>query len=295
MALDALRKYGLNVGRLATSGRYLMELPPAEARAHLRAIEDAGITNVWYGETWGAEAFTFAQRLLYATERIVIGSGVIRALERGAKNAASAQWTILQEFPDRYILGLGASGDTRKQGKSPVQFLRDYLTELDENTFRLTGSDVRYPRILGAYSTGTTTIGRDMCDGITTFLITTEHTKWARDLLGPEPFLTAGITVGIGNDIEKYRAYGRKMLEYYLPLPHQINKYKNLGFSEQDYAPPGSDHLVDSLMAIGPIDVVAERLRQHLANGADQVNVAFLGASPAEEIEHLGELNRLLG
>ncbi len=295
MSLESLRKYGLNVGRLSASGRYLLELPIAEAKAHLRAIEDTGVSSIWYGETWGPEAFTFAMRLLYSSERIIIGSGVIRALERGPKNAASAQWTILQEFPDRYILGLGASGDTRKQGKSPVQFLRDYLTELDENTRRLTGGDGRLPRVLGAYSTGTTTIGRDMCDGITTALITAEHTTWARNLLGPDPFLTAGITVGVGDDVEKYRAHARKMLEYYLPLPHQINKYKNLGFSEADYEPPGSDHLVDSLIPIGPIDVVAERLRQHLDNGADQVNVTFLGASPAETVEHLGALSELLG
>ena len=293
MSLEVLRNQGLNVGRLSASGRYLLDLPVAEAKAHLRDIEAAGVTNLWVGETFGQEAFTFAQQLLYGSEKIVIGSGVVRALERGAKNAASAQWTILREFPDRYILGLGASGDTRKQGKSPVQFLREYLTELDENTKRLTGSDTRYPRILGAYSTGTTTIGRDMCDGIQTFLVTTGHTKWARELLGPEPFLSVGVTVGVG-DIEKNRAHARTMLEYYLPLPHQINKYKNLGFTEEDYAPPGSNNLIDSLMAIGPIDVVAERLREHFANGADQVSLAFLGASPAEEIEYLGELNRLL-
>jgi probable F420-dependent oxidoreductase len=295
MSLEGLRARGLNVGRLAASGRHMLDVSPAEAKAHARAIEDAGITNLWYGETWGPEAFTFAQRILNATERLVVGSGIVRALERSPKNAASAQWTILQEFPNRYILGLGASGDTRKVGKSPVQFMRDYLAELDQHTERLTGSSTRYPRIQGAYSPGTTKIGRDLCDGITTALITAEHTAWARELLGPEPFLTAGVDVCVTNDIKKFREHARKLLEYYLPLPHQINKYKNLGFSEEDYAPPGSDHLIDRLMAGGPIDVVAERLREHLKNGADQVHITFLGATPAEEIEHLGELNRMLG
>jgi probable F420-dependent oxidoreductase len=295
MPIDALRQQGLEIGRLAAGSKYLTELPPAEAMNHLRSLEKAGVSMIWYGETFGHEAFTFAQRLLYNSDRLVIGTGIARALERPPKNAASAQFTIMEQFAGRYLAGFGASGDTRQRGQGTVEFLREYLTELDSHTFRLTGGSTRYPRVLGAYSTGTTKVARDLCDGLLTFLVTPEHTGWARGVVGADLFLSVGQWVAVGHDVDETRTIARERLAYYLKLPHQINKFRNLGFTDDDFAPPGSDHLIDRLIPNGTIDVVAERLREHFANGADQVNVSMLGATPAQEIEYFAELKRLLG
>lgn len=291
MSLDALRSYGLNVGPVAASLSGLDDLRQMPSR--LKALEDAGITMTWYGETFGHEAFTFGQRLLYASERIVVGTGIARALEREPKNAASAQWTITEEFPNRYVMGLGASAATKERGKGTVQFLRDYLVEVDANTERLTGKPGRYPRVLGAYSVGTISLSRDMCDGLTTFLTTADHTKWAREVIGPDRFLTVNLSV-IPGEAHRAREIMRERLVYYLKLPHQINKFRNMGFKEEDFAPPGSDALIDGLIPHGPMDVIIERLREHLRNGADQVNIHVLGTDPNKEIDYVAEINQEL-
>ena len=52
-------------------------------------------------------------------------------------------------------------------------------------------------------------------------------------------------------DAEKARAVGRKALEIYLNLANYLNSWKRLGFTDEDVAKPGSDRLVDAVVAYG--------------------------------------------
>jgi alkanesulfonate monooxygenase SsuD/methylene tetrahydromethanopterin reductase-like flavin-dependent oxidoreductase (luciferase family) len=69
----------------------------------------------------------------------------------------------------------------------------------------------------------------------------------------------------------------RDRLAYYLTLPHQIAKLKRLGFTEADLAPPGSDRLIDALVAGGPPDQVREAVRAQYDAGAAQVDLSLAG------------------
>jgi len=77
-------------------------------------------------------------------------------------------------------------------------------------------------------------------------------------------------------DTEKARAVGRKALDIYFNLANYRNNWKRLGFSEKEIARPGSDRLVDALVAYGTPEQVAARLREHLDAGADHVPVQVL-------------------
>ena len=58
-------------------------------------------------------------------------------------------------------------------------------------------------------------------------------------------------------DAEKARAVGRKALEIYLNLANYLNNWKRLGFTDDDVAKPGSDALVDAVVAYGTPEQIA--------------------------------------
>lgn len=299
MSLDALRKHGLNVTRMAAGITGIDGLgvayDPKQTGPRMRALEEAGVAMISVGEILTHEAFTYAQRLLYATERITVVNGIVRALEREPKNAAAAQWGILEDFPNRYLMGLGASAETKARGKGTVQFLRDYMTELDAHTERLTGRPGRFPRVIGGYSKGTMSLTVGTSDGLITGATDPEHTAWARSLIGPEPWLMVTVGITISDDPVRSRELRRGgALSYLLTRPHQIAKFKAMGFTDEDLAPPGSDRLIDRISPHGSLEHCVERLREHLTAGADTVNVRILGSTPNEEIDQLAEINQIL-
>lgn len=254
----------------------------AEAQAYVRVVEQAGFGMLWLAEVMGREAFTTAQLALAATDHMIVGNGIARALERSPKSAASAQAGLAEAYPGRYVLGLGVSGAVRERGVGSVPFMADYLTGIDETLTRL---DVRSAtwRVLGAYSMGLTRLAAERTNGLLTYLVTVEHTAWARGVLGDDPFLAVAQWAVLDPDREVARALARDRLEYYLTLPHQLNKLRRLGFTDDDLAPPGSDRLVDALTLHGSPDEVAASLHAHLDAGADQVAISPLGPpSPAK-------------
>jgi hypothetical protein len=50
------------------------------------------------------------------------------------------------------------------------------------------------------------------------------------------------------------------------------------GFTDEDVTKPGSDRLVDSVVAYGTADQIAQRLQEHVAAGADHVAVQVVEA-----------------
>ena len=95
-------------------------------------------------------------------------------------------------------------------------------------------------------------------------------------------------------DAEKARAVGRKALEIYLNLANYLNSWKRLGFTDEDVAKPGSDRLVDAVVAYGTPDAIAARLKEHLDAGADHVPVQVL-TGPDKLVPALAELAGPLG
>jgi probable F420-dependent oxidoreductase len=83
--------------------------------------------------------------------------------------------------------------------------------------------------------------------------------------------------VVLSADAEKAREVGRKTVGFYLDLSNYVNNWKRLGFTDDDVAKPGSDKLIDAVVAYGTPDAVAKRLTEHLDAGADHVTIQVLG------------------
>ena len=62
-----------------------------------------------------------------------------------------------------------------------------------------------------------------------------------------------------------------------------MNNWLRLGFTEDDVRKPGSDKLIDAVVAYGTPDAIAQRLNEHLEAGADHVAIQVLGGWPERQ------------
>lgn len=264
MITENLLRHGTRPPPYALSTGDLDRLSADEAAAWVRGVEELGFGMIWLSEVSGREAFT------------------------------SAQASLSERYPGRYLLGLGVSGASRERGIGPASFMRAYLEDMDRCEFEFAPASGRLPRVLGAYSPHITRLAASHADGLITFLVTPDHTRWARQTLGAPPFLSVVQWVLPEAEGRRARTVAREALAYYLGLPHQLAKLRRLGFDDRDMTPPGSDRLIDALVAWGGEGEITERLRAHFAAGADQVAIAVVGPPGPRKREQLQAVAQML-
>jgi probable F420-dependent oxidoreductase len=100
-----------------------------------------------------------------------------------------------------------------------------------------------------------------------------EHTRRAREILGPGALLIAEQKVVLSDDAAIGRRRARAALAWYLDTPNYLENLRWLGYSDGDFEHGGSDRLLDDLVAVGSEDAIRARVSDHLAAGATQVAV----------------------
>jgi hypothetical protein len=78
----------------------------------------------------------------------------------------------------------------------------------------------------------------------------------------------------------------------YLGLVNYTSNLRRLGWTDADMTDPGSDALIDALVARGSPSDVAAQLTGHLTSGADHVCVQLLtveGADPIDGYRRMAE------
>src|SRR6476646_5156602 len=193
--------------------------PAAEARPAAREIEELGYDTLWYPEGLGTrESFTNATVLLGATERLRVASGIANIWGRDAVSAANAARVLADGFDDRFLLGLGVSHPRQVDPRGhryrrPVATMRAYLEAMDDDPFvSPDGPGVErppVPRVLAALRPPMLRLAAEMALGAHTFLVPVEHTRRAREILGPEPLLVVEQKVVLGHDLAEARERAR--------------------------------------------------------------------------------------
>ncbi len=135
----------------------------------------------------------------------------------------------------------------------------------------------------------------DRAAGAHPYLVTPEHTRRARSVLGPDRFLAPEQKVVIDPDPQRGRDLGRPHVEKpYLGLVNYTKNLLTLGFDDADLADGGSDRLIDALVRHGDADAVAAGVTEHLTAGADQVAIQLLTAKGTDPVEGYTALARAL-
>ncbi len=256
--------------------------------AQLQEIEALGYGAIWAGGSPPAE-LDWVEPLLASTTNLQVATGIVNIWTAEAGPTAQSFHRIDEAYPGRFLLGIGVGHrEAITEYKKPLDALNDYLDKLDEHGVP------KDRRVVAALGPKVLQLSAERSAGAHPYLTTPEHTAQARALLGTEAFIAPEHKAVLTTDAEQARAVGRKALEIYLNLDNYLNSWKRLGFSDSDVAKPGSDRLVDAVVAHGTVDAVAARLREHLDAGADHVPVQVL-TTPDKLVAALTELAGPLG
>jgi probable F420-dependent oxidoreductase len=275
-----------NLGTYGAFGHYSMwqQLSPEQ----LRDIEALGYGAIWAGGSPPAE-LSWVEPILEQTEKLQLATGIVNIWSAAAEPVAESFHRIDKAYPGRFLLGIGVGHpEANQEFRKPIDALSEYLDKLDEN-------GVPKDRIVvAALGPKVLKLSADRSAGAHPYLTTPEHSAEARKVIGPSAFLAPEHKVVLTTDAEKARATGRKALEIYLQLANYLNSWKRLGFTDEDVAKPGSDRLVDAVVAYGTPEAIAARLKEHLTAGADHVAVQVL-SGPDKLVPALAELAGPLG
>ena len=179
---------------------------------------------------------------------------------------------------------------TPRSTSSPTTRWSSYLDELD-------GASVPTSRrVLAALGPKVLRLAAERSAGAHPYLTTPEHTAKARELVGNSVFLAPEHKVVLTTDADEAREIGRETVDFYLGLSNYVNNWLRLGFTDDDVRKPGSDKLIDAVVAYGTPEAIAARLNEHLEAGADHVAIQVLGGWPEDKLlAALGELAGPLG
>jgi probable F420-dependent oxidoreductase len=80
------------------------------------------------------------------------------------------------------------------------------------------------------------------------YFVTPEHTRRAREALGPDPLLAPEQAVVLDADPERARTTARGYAALYLSLPNYLNNLREFGFSDSDFEDGEADALIDAVV-----------------------------------------------
>jgi probable F420-dependent oxidoreductase len=109
----------------------LPNLPLREHAELIRRAEAAGYTDLWSGETNGADGFTPLALAATWTDRARLGTGVVGVFTRGPALLAQQAAALTDASEGRFVLGIGASSDRIVEGWNGMPFSRP-LTKISE-------------------------------------------------------------------------------------------------------------------------------------------------------------------
>lgn len=245
----------------------------AEKIDEIAEIERLGYGTFWIGSS---PDIGLVEKALNATKSITIATGITNVWQTEPE-AVSAEFQRLAS--DRFVLGVGIGHKQLDQAyEKPYDKLVSYLDRLDVPQDRL---------VLAALGPKVLQLAADRSAGAHPYLVPVEHTAAAREVLG-DKILAPEVTVVVEEDREVARAIAREQLSFYFTLTNYVNNWMRWGFTAEDVAAPGSDHLIDALVPSGNPDQVAEKLHAHLAAGADHVAIQSLNGRYEELAAALG-------
>jgi probable F420-dependent oxidoreductase len=249
----------------------------AEAAAEL---EEIGFGTIWVP---GREPHDLEERLhllLSSTQRITVATGIVSIWTHAASATAALHARLTSEFPGRFLLGLGVSHAPAVGGK-----YRKPLTEMVRYLDALDAADPPVPRterVLAALAPRMLALARQRALGSHPYLVTPEHTRIAREALGPDALLAPEQTVVLEEAADVARAVARAWLARYLQLPNYADNWVRIGFDRADIENGGSDRLVDALVAWGDVHAIRAKVDAQRAAGADHVAIQVVASDPAQ-------------
>jgi len=291
---------GVELGRVGAWG-HLDSLSAAEARAYARRVEALGYGTLWVPETVGREPFTLLGMLAGETSGLVLGTSIVGIWGHDAQTTRMASLTLSEATDGRFVLGLGVSHPhlaEKLRGhrfERPLTRMREFLAAYRAAVIRAPALDgvTEPPVLVAALRERMTALAATDADGAFPYLVSPEHVARMRrtlDAAAERRLLAVTLPVVLGSGSEAV-ASGRAYLKPYLRTPTYRAAWALQGFEPADWEPPGSDRLLQAMVAMGDVARARQRIDELVAAGAD--HVALIPLAPDGTTEHLATLEAL--
>ena len=267
------------VGIWSSQLRYGNTAEAADAAAEL---EELGFAALWIPDV-GGPVLDSVDHLLASTKQVVIATGILNLWMHEPSDVAARYASLTEKHGDRFLLGIGCSHapliDSKEPGRyrKPLAATRAFLDVLDATEQPVPVEN----RVLAALGPKMLELSATRARGAHPYLVTPDHTRKAREVLGDGPLLLPEQTVLLADNRDEARAVGTDWLRAYLALPNYANNLLRSGFTQDDLESV-SDRLFDAIIAWGGEDAIVRRVDEHKQAGADHVCVQALTADPRE-------------
>jgi probable F420-dependent oxidoreductase len=223
------------------------------------------------------------EHLLDTTQHIAVATGIVNVWKDDAATVGASYHRVTARHPGRFLLGLGIGHPEATQDyQHPYAKLVSYLDQLDELKVPAGG------RVLAALGPRVLRLSAERAAGAHPYLVTPEHTRQARQILGDGPLLAPEQKLVFETDPERARAIGRPYVQNpYLGLTNYLSNLRRLGWTDADLAGGGSDALIDALAVHGDAAAIARGVTAHLDAGADHVATQVLNPDPLPALRAL--------
>jgi probable F420-dependent oxidoreductase len=248
----------------------------AEAAAELDAL---GYGALWIPGGIDDTVLASVDLLLGATKRITIATGIINVWKQQPVDVAAWYHALSAEHRTRVWLGLGIShapiigADWTK----PIAKMREWLDGAEAAGLP---ADAMCLAALGPQMVA---LSGKRSGGAHPYLIDPNHTKGAREILGPGKVLAPEQGVVLESDPAKARELARGALAHYRNLPNYCNSWARLGYTEAEIADL-SDRFIDGIFGWGSAEQIAARIKKHHDAGADHVCIQAINAGGLEGV-----------
>ena len=254
------------------------------------AAEALGYGAFWMPGGAGGDVLDRCEVALRATTSLVVATGIVNIWRHDAAEVAATTAALNEASGGRFLLGLGVSHERliREEYVAPLTKMKSYLDELQaagQGPEQLALAALR-PKMLR--------LSAERSLGAHPYFVPVEHTSVARAALGAGALLMPEVAVLVETDADVARAKAREFCSRYLGLPNYTNNLRDLGYSEDDVEAPGSDRLIDAIVAWGTPEQIAERIAAHHAAGADHVCIQVIGNPDGSPVESWSQMAAVL-
>lgn len=250
----------------------------ADAAAAAKRIEALGYGTLWIPETVGKNPTVLASWLLANTEKLNLATGIINIYHREPGVTMAAQKSLAEQSGGRFLLGMGVSHKPLVEGVRgleygpPVKTMRAYLEGMKAAPYNGFPPAEDPPTVIAALGPKMLELAASACQGAHPYFSSPDHTRMARDIMGPDAMLCVEQKIILEADADKARELARPVAQIYAGLPNYRNNWLRMGLSEDDINNL-SDKFIDTTFAWGNIDAIKNRIAEHMDAGATHVCV----------------------
>ena len=240
-------------------------------------IEALGFGTLWVG---GSPSLAQVRPFLERSSTITVATGILNVWQHEPAEVAAQRARLAGDFAGRFLLGIGVGHpEATAEYESPLAKMGAFFDGLDAAPEPV----ARDERVAAALGPRMLALAAARSLGTHTYFVTPEHTRFAREQVGPDALVAPELAVVVEPDEETARAAAREYAALYLGRRNYTSNLLRFGFTERDVADGGSDRLIDAVIPHGSAERVAEAVRAHLDAGADHVALQPLGHGPAAD------------